>query len=63
VAANEYRVKLDLLRDAMFRGRTEEALVRVVVPISGQVTDSVAERMARDAATQLIPQLRTVLPA
>ncbi|MGH7665041.1 MAG: exosortase C-terminal domain/associated protein EpsI [Gemmatimonadaceae bacterium] len=35
VASNEYLVKWDLLRDAMLTGRTEEALVRVVVPIAG----------------------------
>jgi EpsI family protein len=63
VAANEYRVKLDLLRDATLRGRTEEALVRVVVPLSASVSDSAAEVMARDAATDLIPRLREVLPS
>lgn len=34
VIANEYTVKLDLLRDALFRRRTDEALVRLVIPIS-----------------------------
>ena len=33
VAWNEYAVKWDLLRDAATRGRTEEALVRIMVPI------------------------------
>ena len=33
VEANEYIVKWDLLRDAAVRRRTEEALVRIVVPI------------------------------
>lgn len=32
VAANEYRVKLDLLRDAALHRRSEEALARVMVP-------------------------------
>ena len=33
VEASEYAVKWNLLRDAAFRGHTEEALVRVVVPV------------------------------
>jgi EpsI family protein len=31
IASNEYRVKWDLLRDAALYGRTEEALVRIIV--------------------------------
>jgi EpsI family protein len=63
VAANEYRVKLDLLHDATFRGRTEEALVRIVIPLTRGVSDSLAEVMLQKVAAQLIPQLREVLPA
>ena len=33
IVANEYRVKWNLLRDAALAGHTEEALVRVVVPV------------------------------
>jgi EpsI family protein len=33
VVANEYRVKWNLLQDAALAGHTEEALVRVVVPV------------------------------
>lgn len=33
IAANEYSVKWDLLRDAVIRRRTDEALVRVIVPL------------------------------
>jgi EpsI family protein len=36
VVASEYRVKWNLLRDAAFVGHTEEALVRIVVPLSVQ---------------------------
>jgi len=62
VAANEYRVKLDLLRDAAIRGRTEEALVRVVVPLSPAVTDSAAEALARQVSSDVIPALAELLP-
>jgi EpsI family protein len=33
VVASEYAVKWNLLRDAALAGHTEEALVRVVVPV------------------------------
>lgn len=62
VAANEYQVKLDLLRDAAIRGRTEEALVRVVVPLSPAVNDSTAEAMARRVSSEVIPALSDLLP-
>lgn len=60
VEANEYKVKADLLRDAALRRRTEEALVRVVVPI--RTTEADAERLALQAATDLIPSVSRALP-
>jgi hypothetical protein len=47
--ASEYRVKWNLLRDAALRGRTEEALVRIVVPIvpGMENPDAIAEAMAK----------------
>ena len=53
VAANEYTVKLHLLRDALFRRRTDEALVRLVIPISANTdqmvrADAIASRTVRD---------------
>ena len=61
VEANEYRVKLQLLRDAALRGRTEEALVRVVVPVLGSQDEAVA--LARRVSAQLMPEVSRVLPA
>ena len=72
VAHNEYTVKWDLLRDAVARGRSEEALVRIVVPIRrapGYTTEAwrrridAAEAIARAAATEVIPRLEGALPA
>ncbi len=71
VAYNEYTVKWDLLRDAIERGRSEEALVRIVVPIRQapgytseqwrrQVAD--AESIAQSAATEVIPRIKAALP-
>ena len=38
VESSEYRVKWDLLRDAALSGRTEEALVRLVIPVAPDLT-------------------------
>jgi EpsI family protein len=71
VAHSEYRVKWDLLRDAIARGRTEEALVRIVVPVAsapGFTADawrkqvSEAEAVARSVARDLIPRVSSALP-
>lgn len=61
VANNEYAVKIELLRDAALLGRTEEALVRVVVPVAGNdiaAADSVAARVAAG----LVPVVSDLLP-
>jgi len=66
VASNEYRVKWDLLRDSALRGRSEEALVRIVVPLSGAATDanlSAADTLATEVAERVITSLQPVLPA
>ena len=72
VAHNEYTVKWDLLRDAVSHGRSEEALVRLVVPIRrapGYTTEAwrrridAAESVAREAASEIIPRLDMALPA
>jgi EpsI family protein len=56
VTANEYVVKWNLLRDAAIHGRTEEALVRVVVPVTGRGADQVIRRtlLPEDQTAQLI---------
>jgi EpsI family protein len=71
VEANEYKVKWDLLRDAALRGRTEEALVRVVVPVAPPANGSAeaeaavlaeADRLAVVAAQRMIPAVDRVMP-
>ncbi|MBV6522320.1 MAG: hypothetical protein MNPFHGCM_02468 [Gemmatimonadaceae bacterium] len=70
VAWNEYAVKWDLLRDAARRGRTEEALVRIVVPMipGGKVGAEWAARVARadslaqTVASSIIPAVDLALP-
>ena len=60
VEANEYVVKWDLLRDAALRHRSEEALVRVVVPVAGD--EEAALALATRAAREIIPAVRSALP-
>lgn len=69
IEASEYLVKWHLLRDAALRGRTEEALVRIVVPLE-RVADvsreqhSVleADSIANSVAVQLNAKVERVLP-
>jgi EpsI family protein len=60
VQANEYAVKLNLLADAAFRGRSDEALVRIVVPVMD--SEEEAARLALRVAGQLIPAVGAALP-
>jgi EpsI family protein len=71
VAWSEYRVKWDLLRDAALSGRTEEALVRIMVPIPPSRGFTEAEWKARQAsadalasrvAAELVPAVERSLP-
>jgi EpsI family protein len=62
VAANEYGVKWDLLRDAALRGRTEEALVRIVVHFNERTDEPSAVAWASRAAADLIPAVQSALP-
>jgi len=60
VQANEYAVKWDLLRDASLRQRSDEALVRIVVPITE--SEDASLHLARSVAQSLIPALENALP-
>jgi len=61
VAANEYAVKWYLLRDAALRGRTEESLVRVVVPVYGSEDEAFA--WAERVAFSIVPAVGRAMPA
>jgi EpsI family protein len=70
VTANEYRVKWNLLRDAALHGRTEEALVRLVVPVRSTSAAPSSVRSAIEAADvqampfleRLVNEVERVLP-
>lgn len=61
VEANEYVVKWDLLRDAALHHHTEEALVRVVVPVIGD--EDAAFKIAAQVAAALATSLGAALPS
>lgn len=63
VASNEYLVKFDLLRDAALRRRTDEALVRIIIPVYGEDGLAAADALAQRTAASVIPELRGFLPA
>jgi EpsI family protein len=63
VAASEYRVKWELLRDAAVSGRSEEALVRIVVFLEPSLDEVAAAQLATNAASELIPAVYRVLPS
>jgi EpsI family protein len=58
--SDEYRVKLDLIRDSAIRRRSEEALVRILVPLG--TDQSRADSLARRAIIALAPHLKRILP-
>ena len=62
IESNEYTVKVNLMRDAALYGRTEEALVRLVVPLrtrTDRSTDHIKAEIVRadSIATSLAPRL------
>jgi len=63
VAADEYLVKWDLLRDAALKSRSEEALVRLVVPVTAEQSEAAADAIGQRAVGILVPSLFEVLPA
>jgi EpsI family protein len=68
VVASEYAVKWNLLRDAALFGRTEEALVRVMVPVRTASASSdedpyvKAQGIGDQVAARLIREVNRVLP-
>jgi EpsI family protein len=61
VAHDEYLVKWNLLRDAALRRRSDEALVRIVVPVTSSESD--AALLASEVAARIGPALVRALPA
>lgn len=63
VVASEYTVKWDLLRDAALKGHTEEALVRIIIPVaSSDSTQAHADELGQRLAPRLMDEVGRVLP-
>lgn len=62
VAHDEMRVKYELLRDAALHGRTEEALVRIVIPVSATLDIPGADKLAAQIAAPLVADVDRILP-
>lgn len=69
VTADEYAVKWNLLRDAALLGRTEEALVRIVVPVpdaslprSNSDAELPQDTLARAITSRMIREVGATLP-
>lgn len=71
VVASEYAVKWNLLRDAALAGHTEEALVRIVLPVTNPPTTdasmsmggfAAADSLGRAVAARLIHDVTRALP-
>lgn len=60
IVASEYAVKWYLLRDSALRRRSDEALVRIVVPVTA--SEAAAESIARRVAVELAPAVSRALP-
>ncbi|MEP6729236.1 MAG: exosortase C-terminal domain/associated protein EpsI [bacterium] len=72
IVASEYSVKWNLLRDAALKGHTEEALVRIVVPVprAAQLDPAAlerafadAEKLGEDIGAKVLLDVARVLPA
>ena len=61
--ANEYMSKLYLLRDAMFRNRTDGALVRLTTAVYPNETEKDAEKRLQAFIQVLMPNLDAYLPS
>jgi exosortase D (VPLPA-CTERM-specific) len=61
--ANEYVSKLYLLRDAMFKNRTDGALVRLTTPVYPGENEIDAEKRLQEFTKIVVPNLNGYLPA
>ena len=61
--ANEYLSKVYLLRDAMFKNRTDGALVRLTTPVYTGESEADADKRLQDFMQVSVPHLESYLPS
>jgi EpsI family protein len=59
---NDYFLKLNLMRDAIFRNRTDGSLVRFVTPITNPADEGQADKVALQFIAAAMPRLSSYLP-
>jgi EpsI family protein len=62
VSANEYLVKWEQIRDRALRGRSDEALVRIVIPISPRLPLASADSIAIEVSKGIVRPIYSSLP-
>lgn len=62
VSANEYLVKWEQIRDRALQGRSDEALVRIVVPVSQRLPLASADSVAIEVSKRIVRPLYSSLP-
>ena len=60
--ANEYLAKFYLLKDAIFKNRTDGALIRLITPISPTENEADADRRLTEFTQAVVPALKGYLP-
>lgn len=61
--AGEYRARFYAIEDAVFRGRTDGSLVRVIAPMGkGAGAEEMARQAGLDFANKLMPMLSSYIP-
>jgi EpsI family protein len=63
VTANEYLVKWEQIRDRALAGRSDEALVRIVVPVTPGLTLAGADSMAVRVSSAIVRPIYASLPS
>jgi EpsI family protein len=61
--ANEYWSKVYLLRDAIFKNRTDGALVRLTTPLYPGESENDADKRLQDFIQAVVPKLAGYLPS
>lgn len=63
VSANEYLVKWEQIRDRALRGRSDEALVRILIPLSPRLSLASADSIAVEVSRRIVRPIYSSLPA
>lgn len=62
VSSNEYLVKWEQIRDRALRGRSDEALVRIVIPVSPKLSLASADSIAVEVSKRIVRPIYSSLP-